>query len=411
MSARRATRRLMVAFVAAFTTIGVGVAQAAISVSPAIPLADLSATYSTNAPESAACGTIAVTSCTWDFGIGETPGSDASAPHTYATGGTKQVTFTITYLDPLTLPFSETRPVDINASRPANPTISGPTLVQSGSAATFTASSEPGSSFTWRIDGGPALSDHDSSIDATLAPGVLPHTITASATDNQGAASLGSGQITVAVNRPPVASFTFSPLGPIAGQTVGFTSTSSDPDGDPLTATWDLDGNGTFGDATGATASYVFATSGSKTVRLIVADNRGGSSAPAFNSVDVAPKQTTSGPKLLSPFPRIRYAGTLTARGVKITLFFVRAPKGARIKATCAKRCPAKAFSTTVRKTGDMRMRKLRGTYRPGAVLRIAITKKNQIGKYTLIKIPKGGAPRRSDKCLYPSSKKPRKCP
>src|SRR5206468_1684215 len=53
---------------------------------------------------------------------------------------------------------------------------------------------------------------------------------------------------TVTVHGPPTASFVFTPDSPQVGQDVTFTSTSRDPDGDPLAYAWDLDGDGAFDD-------------------------------------------------------------------------------------------------------------------------------------------------------------------
>lgn len=78
-------------------------------------------------------------------------------------------------------------------------------------------------------------------------------------------------------NQPPVASFSFSPESPQAGEEVTFTSDSTDPDGtiadeDVL---WDLDDDGEFDDATGPTASRSFDASGDHEVHLKVSDDDG----------------------------------------------------------------------------------------------------------------------------------------
>ena len=51
-------------------------------------------------------------------------------------------------------------------------------------------------------------------------------------------------------------------------------TTSTDPDGDPLTYSWDLDGNGTYGDSTAAKPSRTYAT-GTYEVGLRVDDGHG----------------------------------------------------------------------------------------------------------------------------------------
>ena len=52
-------------------------------------------------------------------------------------------------------------------------------------------------------------------------------------------------------------------------------SASSDPDGDSLTYSWDTDGNGTFGDATGPAPTVTYANGGTFQARLLVTDTGG----------------------------------------------------------------------------------------------------------------------------------------
>src|SRR5438094_495951 len=72
-------------------------------------------------------------------------------------------------------------------------------------------------------------------------------------------------------NQLPVASFTLTPLYPIAGQTIYFDATASyDPDGTITSYAWD------FGDVQtsfGATPVHAFASPGTYHVSLTVTDN------------------------------------------------------------------------------------------------------------------------------------------
>ena len=80
-------------------------------------------------------------------------------------------------------------------------------------------------------------------------------------------------------NRPPVASFTFSPYYPVVGQSVVFdASTSYDPDGVIVSYRWDFDSNGTV-DALGQIVTHAFSLSGSRPVTLTVVDNLGASAS------------------------------------------------------------------------------------------------------------------------------------
>ena len=77
-------------------------------------------------------------------------------------------------------------------------------------------------------------------------------------------------------NNAPVAAFTAASPTVKAGEALLFTSTSSDPDGDALTQSWD------FGDSTrggGSSIAHVFPTAGAFTVKLTVGDGKGGSNS------------------------------------------------------------------------------------------------------------------------------------
>ena len=84
-------------------------------------------------------------------------------------------------------------------------------------------------------------------------------------------------RITWSVNRPPVAVASASPTSGAAPLTVQFDATSSsDPDADPVTYSWDLNGDGTYGDSTSATPSYTYTQQSQVNVGLRVSDGRGG---------------------------------------------------------------------------------------------------------------------------------------
>jgi glucose/arabinose dehydrogenase len=79
-------------------------------------------------------------------------------------------------------------------------------------------------------------------------------------------------------NQPPAARISASPTTGNAPLTVAFDgSASTDPEVRPLTYSWDLNGDGTFGDATGPTASYTYTANGTYTASLRVTDDQGAS--------------------------------------------------------------------------------------------------------------------------------------
>jgi glucose/arabinose dehydrogenase len=86
-----------------------------------------------------------------------------------------------------------------------------------------------------------------------------------------------------AANQPPTAVATATPTNGNAPLTVGFDGTgSSDPEGRPLSYSWDLNGDGTFGDATGSTASYTYTTAGVYHPSLRVTDDQGASDSTSI---------------------------------------------------------------------------------------------------------------------------------
>jgi glucose/arabinose dehydrogenase len=81
-----------------------------------------------------------------------------------------------------------------------------------------------------------------------------------------------------AANQPPTAVITANPTNGPVPLTVSFDGTgSSDPEGKPLSYSWDLNGDGTFGDAIGPTASYTYTTAGVYHPSLRVTDDQGAS--------------------------------------------------------------------------------------------------------------------------------------
>jgi len=76
-------------------------------------------------------------------------------------------------------------------------------------------------------------------------------------------------------NSGPTATIVADQLSGGAPLTVAFdATTSTDPDGDPLTYSWDLDGDGTFGDSTAAKPTHVYPV-GTYQVGLMVDDGHG----------------------------------------------------------------------------------------------------------------------------------------
>jgi hypothetical protein len=89
------------------------------------------------------------------------------------------------------------------------------------------------------------------------------------------AAKSGASSTPPPTTRPQAVTSASPTSGP-APLTVQFTgSGSSDPDGYPITCSWDLNGDGTYGDATTANPSFTYTTAGTRQVTLRVTDSRG----------------------------------------------------------------------------------------------------------------------------------------
>jgi PKD repeat protein len=113
---------------------------------------------------------------------------------------------------------------------------------------------------------------------------------------------IGGGTIrrikyTAGVNQPPVAVATANPTSGDIGMTVSFDgSGSSDPNGDPLSYAWDLDGDGGFDDSTAQKPTWTYNAAGSYRVSLRVSDGRGGTATDAITIGVGRPKVTISTP-------------------------------------------------------------------------------------------------------------------
>ena len=100
-------------------------------------------------------------------------------------------------------------------------------------------------------------------------------------------------------NQPPTAAIVATPSSGSPPLTVNFSgSGSSDPDpGDTLTYSWDLNGDGVFGDSVAVTATYTYTTQGPHTVRLTVTDSHGASNtATTVITVGTPPVATIDTP-------------------------------------------------------------------------------------------------------------------
>lgn len=135
---------------------------------------------------------------------------------------------------------------------------------------------------SWSLDGWRALASRNSAACQWAPLQAGEHTIMLVVDDTKGGADTCRMQITVGSeiptpNNPPNASFTITPQSPQAGDSIMATSTSTDPDGDPLNYSWFFDDESADNCSNAASCQWGNLQSGQHTIILVVDDGKGGS--------------------------------------------------------------------------------------------------------------------------------------
>lgn len=209
-------------------------------------------------------------------------------------------------------------------------------------------------------------------------------------------------------NRPPVASVTSTPGTPLTDDVVSFAAAAGDPDGSVTAIRWDLDGDGSFADASGPVASRAFSAPGAYAVAVAVTDSSGATTV-ASAGVTVAPRP----PAMLQPFPIVRLTTRGTRHGVRVLRLGVVAPSGSRISVRCIGRgCGTPGQVRVVRTPPqELRFGALEHRMRAGVVLEVRVTSPDRIGKYVWFRLRRSKPPQRVDLCLPPGEPGPTPCP
>jgi PKD repeat protein len=275
------------------------------------------------------------------------------------------------------------------------------------------------------------------------------------ATDEHGAATQVTHQVTVAEDPGPAPAFGYTPADPMTGDTVTFTSTSTPSQGSITATDWDFDGDGQY-DASGSEVAWVFDAAGVHQVTMRVTQSNG-RQAVAFGDVQVAerpppppgdgdpgggdtgggdpggspavtdpgpadpgggatvttptPKPKPKPPALMRPFPVVRIAGVVLPSGALVKVLSVRAARGTRVVARCRGRgCPVGAVARSSA-TSLVRFHRFERRLRAGVRLELFVRKAGRIGKYTRFLIRAGKPPARVDRCLMPGRDRPVRCP
>jgi len=304
-----------------------------------------------------------------------------------------------------------------------------PQLVVKGQPVTFTSrSSDPEARLAgleWDLDGDGAFDDGTGAEVKHAFNGSGPTTVGLRARDVDGGEDVFRLSI-VPGNKAPSASIDVAPA--TTGLGAAFNATVGDDDGTVTKVEWDFDDDGAFDDGTGTSEFWTFPAAGTYRVSVRATDDDGSSTiasrrvtvggagastagrgGPAATAPATAPRAVAR-LSLISPWPVVRIAGSLTRRGADLRLVSVRAPRGARVAVRCHGRCPRPSLRRVARKR-VLRLRPYERPLRAGTMLEIRVLSGARIGKYTRILIRQGKSPARRDACVWPGARAPRACP
>jgi PKD repeat protein len=281
---------------------------ASFTAAPTAPRSGQAVTFSATATADAGAS---ITGFAWDFGDGSAAATGATVTHAFAAGAwTVTLTVSEAPIPPATTPAAAsqtvTRTITANTPPVARFTWT-PRFPIAGAGVSFTSTSTDAdgtiAGYSWDLNGDGVFGD--ATTPTATATILQNQSVSLRVTDNLGGVS--TFRQNIVLDTPPVAVISVSPANPLVGQTVTFTSKSTDPDrGDSIVSSqWDLTGNGQFSDATGTTAQKVFTAPGDAIVRLRVTDSRGASSiaattvpitGPPVASFDVSASPTAGHP-------------------------------------------------------------------------------------------------------------------
>lgn len=216
--------------------------------------------------------------CLWtgdDGVIGDGP----RIAHAYADLGSYEVTLTVDDPGDEAAPSAVTQTVTV-VNRPPSATIGvdpGSPFVGQSVTLTATASDPDGDAITldWSLDGDDAFDDGSNPIVSRVFMTAGPHVVRLRIAD--GLATDVVSTTVVVGNASPTGSIQASSVQPLTGEGVSFTASGSDPDGGDVTYSWDVDGDGAFGDASGAAVGpYRYDVPGAVVVTVSIVDDEGG---------------------------------------------------------------------------------------------------------------------------------------
>src|SRR4051812_6763550 len=225
----------------------------------------------------------------WDFGDNSGGGGQTSS-HAFGAVGDYRVRLTVS--DGNGGRASDTVTIRVRSAN-ATPTVSvaaSTTTPATQEPVTLTAQAADGdrsvTAYAWDTDGDNQFDDGTTNplSVAYALPG--DRQVRVRVTDDAGARTTSAAATISVQNRRPTVVFDYDPKFIPQGGSATFTSRSSDPEGRMDAQTWDLDGDGQFDDATGATARATFPGTRPVSVGLRVTDKDG---AAADRRVQIVP--------------------------------------------------------------------------------------------------------------------------
>jgi PKD repeat protein len=279
--------------------------------------------------------------------------------------------------------------------------------------------------YAWDFgDGGTSTEDDPNHAYSTAGT----RTVTLTVTDEHGAVTTATRDVTVAPDPGPAARLDYSPRAPLVGDSITFTSLSTPSQGAITATAWDLNGDNVFTDAAGPEITSAFGAPGSHLVQMRVTQTNGLQSV-AFETVTVSERPTpvvntpnpgqnyteqppppSRRPVRMRPFPVVRIAGVVLPNGALVRVLSVRVPRGAQVRVRCTGRgCPARQVGKSSA-TRLLRFARFERRLPAGVKLELFVRKADRIGKYTRFTIRAGKAPARMDRCLMPGRPRPVRC-
>ncbi|MCK4581620.1 MAG: PKD domain-containing protein, partial [Dehalococcoidia bacterium] len=202
--------------------------------------------------------------------------------HIFHRGGGKVVTLRV--LDDDGAPGFKTRVVSVEFIRPIADFTSTPTEPRVGDVVSFDGSSSSDGDgrvdfYEWDFDSDGIVNVTGMSVNHVFTTGGS-QSVTLKVTDNDGVTDYIAKTVSVRINAPPAADFTYSPETPTTADTIAFVSTSSDFDGTIIAWQWEF-GDGETSDV--QSSSHKYATAKTYIAKLTVTDNDGATSSATKN--------------------------------------------------------------------------------------------------------------------------------